>query len=67
MASAISCVAAKWTYSKGSAMRGQVVVEFPNVNTAERWYAFAEYAQALEVRDRALASSLVFVDGFSAG
>ena len=48
-------------------MRGQVVVEFPNVNTAERWYAFAEYAQALEVRDRALASSLVFVDGFSAG
>jgi uncharacterized protein (DUF1330 family) len=40
-----------------------VVVEFPDVATARRWYASPEYAAALEVRDRALDRSLVLVDG----
>jgi len=44
-----------------------IVVEFPDMDAARRWYASAEYAEALEVRDRALARSLVLVDGLNLG
>jgi len=46
---------------------GLVIVEFPDVETAKRWYSSPQYAHALEVRDRALARSLVLVNGLSAG
>jgi len=42
---------------------GLVVVEFPDADTARRWYASPEYAAALEVRDQALVRSLVLVEG----
>ena len=40
-----------------------VVVEFPDMDTARRWYASDSYAQALAFRDRALSRRLMFVDG----
>lgn len=40
-----------------------IIVEFPDLATAQNWYASAEYAQALAVRDKALARSLVLVEG----
>ena len=40
-----------------------IVVEFPDVETAHRWYHSAEYASALEVRDTALSRNLILVDG----
>ncbi len=40
-----------------------VVVEFPDRETAERWYASPEYAAALEVRATALHRRLLLVDG----
>ena len=44
-----------------------VVVEFPDVATAQRWYRSPEYANALETRDQALVRSLVIVDGVNVG
>ena len=44
-----------------------VVVEFPDAETIQRWYASSEYASALEVRDQALIRSLVMVDGVGMG
>jgi uncharacterized protein (DUF1330 family) len=44
-----------------------VIVEFPDAETAKRWYASRKYAAALEVRDRALVRSLILVDGMSEG
>ena len=43
--------------------RRLVVVEFPDMDTARRWYASDSYAQALTFRDRALSRRLLFVDG----
>ena len=43
-----------------------IVVEFPSLEAARQWYASAEYAEALEVRDRALARNLILVDGLNA-
>jgi uncharacterized protein (DUF1330 family) len=43
--------------------RNIVVVEFPSLAQARAWYQSQEYAQALEVRDRALRRNLIFVDG----
>lgn len=40
-----------------------VVVEFPDVDTARRWYASAEYAPALKIRESALNRRLLLVDG----
>ncbi|MFG1643662.1 DUF1330 domain-containing protein [Amycolatopsis sp. NPDC049252] len=40
-----------------------VVVEFPDRKTAERWYASAEYAEALELSKTALRRRLLLVDG----
>jgi uncharacterized protein (DUF1330 family) len=40
-----------------------IVVEFPDIETARRWYRSNEYAAALEVRDAALSRNLILVDG----
>lgn len=40
-----------------------VVVEFPDIATAKRWYVSAEYAAALEISNQALVRSLILVDG----
>ena len=40
-----------------------IVVEFPNSETARRWYRSEEYAAALEVRDAALSRNLILVEG----
>lgn len=42
-----------------------IVVEFPDIDTARRWYHSDEYAAALEVRDTALSRNLILVDGVS--
>lgn len=44
------------------AARRMVIVEFPSIADARRWYASPEYAQALEVRGEALDRRLLFVD-----
>lgn len=43
--------------------RRLVVVEFPSMATAKKWYASAEYAEALELRAEALDRRLLFVEG----
>lgn len=43
--------------------RRVVVVEFPDRETAERWYVSAEYAEALELSKTALRRRLLLVDG----
>ncbi|RAZ80048.1 DUF1330 domain-containing protein [Mesorhizobium atlanticum] len=40
-----------------------IVVEFPDSETARRWYRSDEYAAALEVRDTALSRNLILVEG----
>jgi uncharacterized protein (DUF1330 family) len=40
-----------------------VIVEFPDMDTARRWYASDDYAQALTIRDQALSRRLTFVEG----
>lgn len=40
-----------------------IVVEFPDIETARRWYRSEEYAAALEVRDAALSRNLILVEG----
>ncbi|WP_217576779.1 DUF1330 domain-containing protein [Mesorhizobium sp. GbtcB19] len=40
-----------------------IVVEFPDIEAARRWYRSDEYAAALEVRDTALSRNLILVDG----
>jgi uncharacterized protein (DUF1330 family) len=40
-----------------------VVVEFPSLAQARAWYRSAEYAEALEVRDKAFGRNLVLVAG----
>ncbi|WP_434721915.1 DUF1330 domain-containing protein [Mesorhizobium sp. RIZ17] len=40
-----------------------IVVEFPDIETARRWYRSDEYAAALEIRDAALGRNLILVDG----
>jgi uncharacterized protein (DUF1330 family) len=42
-----------------------VLVEFPSMEQVQRWYASAEYAQALAVRRTALERRLLFVDGLA--
>jgi uncharacterized protein (DUF1330 family) len=43
--------------------RRLVIVEFPDMDTARRWYSSDSYAKALAFRDRALSRRLVFVEG----
>jgi uncharacterized protein (DUF1330 family) len=40
-----------------------VLVEFPTLADARRWYASPEYADALRVRDAALTRNMIFVEG----
>jgi uncharacterized protein (DUF1330 family) len=46
-----------------STERRLVIVEFPDMDTAQRWYSSEAYAKALAIRDRALSRRLLFVDG----
>jgi uncharacterized protein (DUF1330 family) len=46
-----------------SPRRRLVVVEFPDMDVARRWYASDSYAEALALRDRALTRRLLFVEG----
>jgi uncharacterized protein (DUF1330 family) len=46
-----------------SPQRRLVIVEFPDMDTARRWYSSESYAEALAFRDRALRRRLLFVDG----
>jgi uncharacterized protein (DUF1330 family) len=43
--------------------RRLVIVEFPDMDTARRWYSSDSYTKALAFRDRALSRRLVFVEG----
>jgi uncharacterized protein (DUF1330 family) len=43
-----------------------VIVEFPDRASVQRWYASAEYGEALRFRDEGLSRSLVLVDGVDA-
>jgi uncharacterized protein (DUF1330 family) len=40
-----------------------VVVEFPSMERLRAWYASPDYAEALAIRETALARRLLFVDG----
>jgi uncharacterized protein (DUF1330 family) len=40
-----------------------VIVEFPTLERLREWYASPEYAQALEIRQTAVARRLLFVEG----
>ena len=40
-----------------------VIVEFPTMERLQAWYASADYAEALAVRQTALDRRLLFVDG----
>jgi uncharacterized protein (DUF1330 family) len=42
--------------------RRLVILEFPDMETARRWYGSEEYAQALTFRERALSRRLTFVE-----
>lgn len=43
--------------------RRMVIVEFPSLPEARRWYESPEYARALAIREDALDRRLLFVDG----
>ncbi|MGW2328060.1 DUF1330 domain-containing protein [Streptomyces sp. NPDC001700] len=45
--------------------RRMVILEFPSMPEARRWYASPEYAEALEIREDALDRRLLFVEGGS--
>ncbi|MER8535902.1 DUF1330 domain-containing protein [Mesorhizobium sp. M1005] len=45
--------------------RPLIIVEFPDMDTARRWYRSAEYAAALELRDAALSRNLILVEGIT--
>jgi uncharacterized protein (DUF1330 family) len=40
-----------------------VILEFPSMDQAKRWYASPEYAPALAIRKRASHSKLIFAEG----
>jgi len=46
--------------------RAIVIVEFPSMEQARRWYRSPEYAAALTLRDKALSRNLILVDGIEA-
>ena len=45
--------------------RRVVIVEFPDMETLQRWYESPEYAQALAIRGAAIDRRLLFVDGIA--
>jgi uncharacterized protein (DUF1330 family) len=40
-----------------------VILEFPDMDAARRWYGSPEYAPLLAIRERAATSNLIFVEG----
>ncbi len=40
-----------------------VVIEFPDIETARRWYGSAEYQTALKIRQSASTGRLILVEG----
>lgn len=40
-----------------------IVIEFPSMETAQKWYDSPEYAPALDIRLRATKSRLILVEG----
>jgi uncharacterized protein (DUF1330 family) len=42
-----------------------VILEFPSMDQARRWYDSPEYAPALAIRKRASRSKLIFAEGLS--
>jgi uncharacterized protein (DUF1330 family) len=40
-----------------------IIIEFPSMEVARRWYASPAYAEALKIRTTALERRLVFVEG----
>jgi uncharacterized protein (DUF1330 family) len=40
-----------------------IIAEFPDRDTAHKWYRSPEYAQALAFRDAGLSRNLILVDG----
>jgi uncharacterized protein (DUF1330 family) len=46
--------------------RRMVIVEVPSMADARRWYASAEYAEALKIRQGALDRRLLFVESRAA-
>ncbi|WIY05866.1 DUF1330 domain-containing protein [Amycolatopsis mongoliensis] len=51
------------TVLEGSSERKVIIVEFPDRETAERWYRSDDYAAALKIRATALERRLLLVDG----
>ncbi len=45
--------------------RAIVIVEFPDMERARKWYHSAEYAEALAFRDAALSRDLILVEGMA--
>ena len=43
--------------------RRLVIVEFPTAERLREWYTSPEYAEALQIRDRALDRRLLFAEG----
>lgn len=42
-----------------------VVLEFPSIEQAQRWYASPEYAPLLAIRQQAAKSKILLVDGYA--
>ena len=42
-----------------------VVLEFPSMEQAKRWYGSPEYAPLLAIRHRAASSRMIFVEGYA--
>jgi uncharacterized protein (DUF1330 family) len=47
----------------GPPAKNLIIVEFPSMERLREWYASAEYAEALKVRQTALERRLIFVEG----
>jgi uncharacterized protein (DUF1330 family) len=47
----------------GPAPKIVIVVEFPTMERLREWYASAEYAEALKLRQTALDRRLIFIEG----
>jgi uncharacterized protein (DUF1330 family) len=42
-----------------------VVLEFPDADTARRWYQSPEYAEAIRIREQAAVGRLIVVEGLA--
>ena len=51
------------TVEGGPPAKTLIIVEFPSMARAREWYASAEYAAALKLRQTALERRLMFVEG----